>query len=166
MHLDRQPTLAGATLRVRPLVESDREALFSVASDPLIWEQHPSRRYERAEFDSFFDDSLRSGGAVLIEDLEGHAIGSSRFQLLDEPASVAIGWTFLARTHWGGATNGEVKDLMLDHAFTAVDRVRFHIAPDNVRSQRAVEKLGASRMAETLPNGNAVYELMRADWHH
>ena len=55
---------------------------------------------------------------------------------------VEIGWTFLARSHWGGATNREVKRLMLDHAFGFVDTVVFWVGEKNFRSQGAMKKIG------------------------
>ena len=55
------------------------------------------------------------------------------------------GWTFLARSHWGGEYNREMKRLMLDHAFRFVGRVVFLIDSANHRSQRATEKIGAVR---------------------
>jgi hypothetical protein len=56
---------------------------------------------------------------------------------------IEIGWTFLARRYWGGRYNGEMKRLMLEHAFQTVDEVVFIIGPENHRSRRAVEKIGA-----------------------
>jgi RimJ/RimL family protein N-acetyltransferase len=126
----------------------DWPALFEVASDRLIWEQHPeSTRYQEEVFRRFFDEGLASGGAlVAIDRADGHIIGSSRYHGYDPAASVVeIGWTFLARAYWGGRYNGEMKRLMLEHAFAAVDRVIFVIGAGNIRSQRAVEKLGAVR---------------------
>ena len=71
-------------------------------------------------------------------------IGSTRFHGYDpEKREVEIGWTFLVRSCWGGPHNGEMKRLLLDHAFRFVDRVVFLIGPDNRRSRRAVEKIGA-----------------------
>jgi len=56
----------------------------------------------------------------------GRIIGSSRFHGYNEADSeVEIGWTFLARTHWGGRYNGEMKRLMLQHGFQFVDNVVF-----------------------------------------
>jgi len=121
-----------------------------VASDPLIWEQHPVRdRHHVEPFREFFDAALRSGGALAVETTRGKLIGSSRFYDFDQlTGEVEIGWTFLARSHWGGQTNREVKSLMLDHAFQYVERVVFRVAPENHRSQHAVEKLGAMRIGE------------------
>ena len=148
MVFDAKPTLVGNLLQLRPLQASDYRALFEVASDPLIWEQHPvTDRYKESVFRSFFEDSLRSGGALIAMDTETHSvIGSSRYHGYNETASeVEIGWTFLARSYWGGLYNGEMKQLMLQHAFRFVDSVVFLVGPDNKRSQRAVEKIGGVR---------------------
>jgi N-acetyltransferase len=143
---DRQPTLAGQLLELRPLRPGDWAALFAIASDPLIWEQHPeSDRYKEDVFRQFFADALNSGGAlVAIDRSTGQIIGSSRFHGFDAVESVIeIGWTFLGRPYWGGRYNGEMKRLMLEHAFKTVNQVLFIIGPENRRSRRAVEKIGA-----------------------
>lgn len=133
-------------MSLRPLRRSDLDPLHAAASDPLIWAQHPdSLRWRRDVFEGLFEKLLASGGALVILDrTSDRIIGSSSFYDL-EPTdrSVAIGYTFLAREYWGGSYNAEVKQLMLDHAFTAVDRVWFHVGPQNRRSQRAMEKIGA-----------------------
>lgn len=148
MVFDAQPTLTGTLLQMRPLQEDDYGDLFAVASDPLIWEQHPkSDRYQAEVFQKFFQDAMESGGALLaIDNASGAVIGSSRYHGYNESASeVEIGWTFLSRSHWGGLYNGEMKRLMLQHAFQFVDAVIFLIGPENIRSQRAVEKIGGVR---------------------
>jgi RimJ/RimL family protein N-acetyltransferase len=87
---------------------------------------------------------MESGGAfVAIDRATGRVVGSSRFHGYDaERAQVEIGWTFLARSHWGGRYNAEMKQLMLAHAFRFVDQVVFLIGPHNHRSRRAIEKIG------------------------
>ena len=148
MYLDRQPHLPGELIELRPLRADDCAALFAVASDPLIWDQHPERnRYQEAVFREFFREALESGGAlVAIDRASGSIIGSSRFHGYDaDKREVEIGWSFLAREYWGGRYNGEMKRLMLEHAFRWVDCVLFLIGPENRRSQRAVEKIGAQR---------------------
>lgn len=140
---DPQPTLAGQLLELRPLHPDDWGALFAVASDPLIWEQHPeSDRYNEDVFRQFFADALNSGGAlVAIDRATGQIIGSSRYHGFDATESlVEIGWTFLGRRYWGGRYNGEMKRLMLEHAFKTVDQVLFIIGPENRRSRRAVRR--------------------------
>jgi RimJ/RimL family protein N-acetyltransferase len=153
VEFDLQPTLKGNLVEVRPLAREDFGALFQAASDPLIWEQHPeSDRYQRAIFERFFDGAIESRGAFAVIDRKsGRIIGSSRYHNLD-PAEreVEIGFTFLERAFWGGAYNGELKSLMLDHAFRFVDRVVFVVGPSNLRSQKALEKIGA-RFLKTVP---------------
>ena len=126
----------------------DFDALYAVASDPLIWELHPSRdRYKLDVFREFFRGAIESGGAFLVIDSkDGRVIGSSRFAGFDPIASeIEIGWTFLARSHWGGIYNREMKQLMLAHAFRFVRNVVFRVGQTNWRSQRALEKIGAMR---------------------
>lgn len=143
--LDRQPTLTGERIVLRPLSEEDRDALYAAASDPLIWAGHPAHdRHEQAVFEAFFDEAIAGGGAlVALDRASGAVIGSSRYDFgRAEPGEVEIGWTFLARAHWGGASNREMKRLMLTHAFGAVDRVIFLVGETNGRSRRAMEKIG------------------------
>ena len=148
MTFDAQPTLLGDLLQLRPLQSHDYSALFEVASDPLIWEQHPAKnRCQESVFRTLFEESLGSGGALIAIDTKTESvIGSSRYHGYNQTASeVEIGWTFLARSHWGGSYNGEMKRLMLQHAFRFVDSVLFLVGPDNHRSQRAIEKIGGVR---------------------
>jgi RimJ/RimL family protein N-acetyltransferase len=153
MPFDLQPVLKGELIELRPLQPEDYPALFAVASDPLIWEQHPVRdRYKEEVFQGFFREGLESGGALIAIEPAGGAdagrvIGSSRFHGYDEEKSeIEIGWTFLARSHWGGVYNREMKQLMLRHAFQFVNSVIFLIGPRNLRSQRAIEKIGGVRV--------------------
>jgi N-acetyltransferase len=149
MAFDFQPVLHGELIILRLLRADDFSELSAVAADPLIWEQHPVKdRHEPAPFRAFFDESLESGGALVACDRRtGLLIGSSRFHAHDETRrEVEIGWTFLARAYWGGFYNGEMKRLMLRHAFSFVDRVVLPVGPANYRSQRAVEKIGGVRV--------------------
>jgi RimJ/RimL family protein N-acetyltransferase len=153
MPFDRQPLLRGVLLELRPLRPDDYEALYAVAADPLIWAQHPvPDRYREEAFRAYFDEQLASGGAmVAVETHTGAVIGMSRFHGYDEERSeIEIGWTFLARSHWGGVWNREMKQLMLRHAFRFVQSVVFVVHPQNLRSQRAVEKIGGVRVGSRL----------------
>ena len=145
-HFDLQPSLVGETIFLRPLKTADFESLYVAASDPLIWEQHPEPlRYQRKVFEGFFAGAIASGGALIVTDKNsGKIIGSSRFYDWNPgKREVAIGYTFLARSHWGGKTNREMKQLMLNHAFRWAKVVWFHIGKNNWRSRKAMEKIGA-----------------------
>lgn len=169
MAFELQPVLTGQILELRPLREEDFPALFSVASDPLIWEQHPEpERCTEPVFRAFFRGAMESGGAFLVLDRrDGRVIGSSRFAGYKETTSeIEIGWTFLARSHWGGTYNREMKRLMLDHAFKFVRRVVFRVGPNNRQSQRALEKIGAVYVGlEPNPRGGhtALFEITREE---
>lgn len=161
-HIDLQPVLTGNSIELRPLTKNDYESLYQVANDPLIWEQHPSPfRYKRDVFDAeIFSTGLVSNATLIaIDKRTSQMIGSSRYYDVDSKhRELAIGFTFLARSHWGGAANQEMKSLMLTHAFTWAKRVWFHVASNNVRSCRALEKIGA-KLSHTAPrtvNGQAV----------
>ena len=145
MEPDRQPHLTGELVTLRPMREADREALFAVASDPLIWEVHPAHdRWKRDVFDAFFDAGLASGGALVIEDrATGAVIGSSRYDGHDPQADeIEIGWTYIARAYWGGTYNREIKRLMLDHIHRFVRTATFMVGEDNIRSRKAMVKIG------------------------
>ena len=141
--LDLQPTLTGRHITLRPLAAPDFDELFAAASDPLIWAQHPDPgRGPREGFLPFFDDALKSKGCLVAIDAT-RVVGWSRYTQYAPGERVTIGYTFLVRSHWGGTTNAEMKRLMLRHAFNDVQEVLFSVAERNVRSRRAVEKLGA-----------------------
>ncbi|WP_417321130.1 GNAT family N-acetyltransferase [Erythrobacter aureus] len=147
--MDRQPTLETERLVIRPLGEGDREALYAVASDPGVWEQHPIHdRWRREIFDRFFDDGLASGGALAVVDKrDGSIIGSTRYDKYDpdEGGVVEIGWTFLAPRYWGKGINPEMKRAMLAYAFQSVSLVEFRVGDTNYRSRNALEAIGAVR---------------------
>jgi len=165
MPFDHRPSLRSELVMLRPLAASDLPALFAVAAAPLIWKQHPAPdRHRQEQFEAFFAEALASGGTlVVIETATGRVIGSSRYHGYDPAGSVVeIGWTFLARSHWGGRYNRELKRLMLEHAFRFVDRVVFLVGHDNLRSQRAVEKIGARRVGsrpDASGNQSYLYEI-------
>jgi RimJ/RimL family protein N-acetyltransferase len=171
---DFQPTLRGTLLELRPLRAEDFANLYRAASDPLIWEQHPdSQRWQHDVFTrNFFTGALRSGSAFIISDRgSGAVVGSSRYYEWNEAQrEVAIGYTFLARSHWGGPCNRELKRLMLDHALRWAERVWFHVGEHNLRSRKAMEKLGAtlSGVRDYSVNGKpspyAYYCIEREDW--
>src|SRR5438128_2752155 len=156
MPFDLQPILKGDLLELRPLRAEDFPDLYAVAADPLIWEQHPIKdRYKLEVFQVFFREALESGGALVALDSQGgQVIGSSRFHGYDQDKSeIEIGWTFLARSHWGGVYNREMKQLMLRHAFQYVNSVIFLVGPQNLRSQRAMEKIGGFRAGSRRDGG-------------
>jgi RimJ/RimL family protein N-acetyltransferase len=168
--MELQPVLHGPRLYLRPLKAEDFDALYAAASDPLIWEQHPaSNRHERKIFEQFFNRGLKSRGALAVIDKSTQEIiGTSRYYDVSGKDSVCIGFTFLTRDYWGGSYNRELKFLMLDHAFAYVRRALFHVGENNLRSRKALEKIGArlvGRLELQKPDGSpdptVVFEIRR-----
>ncbi len=168
--IDLQPVLTGDLVQLRPIRAEDWAEMYAAGSDPLIWAGHPiTDRWQEPLFRQFFDDALASGAAFAIVDrASGRIVGTSRYHGHD-PATreVEIGWTFLTRDCWGGGHNGEAKRLLIDHAFGFVDSIIFVVGETNLRSRRAVEKLGGRLRAtfDRLIHGrmiaNVVYELRK-----
>ena len=168
MGFDLQPTLTGELVILRPLRREDYAALHAAAGDPLIWQQHPEpTRFLPAAFRRYFDSGIASGGAfAVLERASGKIIGSTRYHDYrpGPPSEIEIGYTFLQRAYWGGRYNGEMKRLLVEHALHSVDRVVFTVGANNLRSRRALEKIGAKLAGEIdrpTPDGspNLLYVL-------
>ena len=173
-NMNLQTTLENDLIILRPLSENDFEALYEVAKDPLIWEQHPcSNRYKKEVYSKFFIDSLESKGAfVIIEKSNSKIIGSTRFKKVENSENaIEIGWSFLSRDKWGGKYNKAMKEVMIDYAFKFVKHIIFHIAKDNIRSQKAVQKIGGDKITEPhlkhlikKSETNWTYRIGKEDW--
>jgi len=175
MEINIQPTLKNEGVILYPLEENDFEALYDVASDPKIWEQHPNKdRWKKEVFQTFFDGALQSKGAFKIaENITGNPIGSTRYYDYNETDnSIFIGYTFYGTSCWGNGINKSVKAIMLDYIFQFVSKVNFHIGSNNTRSQIAIGRIGAQKIAEEEvayfgeeTKLNFVYEIPKENWN-
>lgn len=174
MNFNIQPILENEKVILHPLQEQDFELLYNAASDPKIWEQHPNKdRWKKEIFRIFFDGAMQSKGAFKIADkASGTVIGSTRFYDFNEQEnSIFIGYTFYATSYWGKGINPTVKAMMLDYIFQFVSKVYFHIGADNIRSQIAIGRIGAVKVAEQevayfgeASKLNFVYEITKEKW--
>lgn len=175
MHFSLQPThLQNEFVQLVPLESADFDRLFKVAADPLIWEQHPNKnRYQRKDFKNYFEGAVLSGGAFIVLDaITQEAIGSSRFCNYNQGKStIEIGYTFLARDHWGTRYNKALKTLMLNHAFDFVNHVQFFIGENNIRSQKSIVRIGAVKVGEAEVEyygepmkKNFIYQIDKVNW--
>lgn len=149
--MNLQPILKGKLIKTRPLKSEDFEDLYRAASDPLIWQQHPDPlRYKRDVFKEYFDSGLASHGCLVIQSRQtDEVIGSSRFyDWSADNRMITIGFTFLLRKLWGGSYNRELKHLMLTHAFDFAETVIFDVGSENIRSRKALEKIGAKLISQ------------------
>ncbi len=174
MSFNIQPTLENENTILYPLQEQDFEDLYAVAADPKIWEQHPNKvRWKREVFKVFFDGAMQSKGAFkIVNKTNGNIIGSTRFyDYNEEENSILIGYTFYGTQYWGKGINHSVKTLMLDYVFQFVSKVYFHIGADNIRSQIAINRVGATKIEEQevtyfgeQPKLNYVYRLTKEEF--
>jgi len=171
-----QPHLQNELVELIPLQQSDFESLYSVASDPKVWEQHPNRnRWKKEVFSVFFEGALKSNGAFKIIDRStGKVAGSTRLYDYNETGnSIAIGYTFFGVEYWGSGLNHAAKRLLLDHSFQLVSRVYFYIGAVNIRSQISITRLGAQKTGEQeiayfgeASNLNYIYTINKDDWEN
>jgi RimJ/RimL family protein N-acetyltransferase len=169
-----QPLLKNDLVIATPLQQDDFDILYAAASDPLIWEQHPNKnRWQRPEFENYFNGAILSGGAFLVKDAQtGEVIGSSRYSdYFPETNTVSIGYTFFIRKCWGKGHNYALKNLMLNHIFQYVDTVSFYIGAVNKRSQISIERFGAKKIGEKemayfgeAPKLDYVYAIEKENW--
>jgi RimJ/RimL family protein N-acetyltransferase len=174
MNFDIQPKLENDKVILHPLQEQDFEDLYAVAVDPKIWEQHPNKdRWKKEVFKTFFDGAIQSKGAFkIIEKTTGNIIGSTRFYDYNEQEdSILIGYTFYATHYWGKGINHSVKTIMLNYIFQFVSTVYFHIGANNVRSQIAIARIGATKSGQEeiayfgeQPKSNFIYKLTKEEW--
>ena len=174
MDFEWQPSLENNLIKIKPLHANDFETLYRIASDPLIWEQHPNKdRYKKEKFETFFKGAIESQGAFLVFDNKtGNPIGSSRYYEFDkEEKTISIGYTFISRDYWGKDYNKALKLLMINHAFRFADKIIFHIGASNIRSQKAIEKLGANKTGEVEMEYygepkrlNFIYAINKKEW--
>ena len=147
-----EPTvLEGRFVRLEPLEPKHYSGLYT-SLEPLELCFVAAPTYWAADSLEAFQakvtwESNRIPFAVLSRET-GEVIGSSSFLDPSEAhRGVEIGATWIHSSQFGQASNPEMKLLMLEHAFETLGaiRVQFKTHHQNLRSQRAIEKLGATR---------------------
>jgi N-acetyltransferase len=144
-------TLEGKRIRLEPLHERHAPDLHALCNDPRIWEFtfQPNPLTSLVRTQRWVADAGEAPDTVafaIIDKPSGAAIGSTRYlEISPEHRKLEIGWTFLARSHWGTGVNPECKRLLLHYAFEIFGavRVQFKAEALNQRSRRAIERIGA-----------------------
>lgn len=145
------PTLEGYGVRLEPIAEQHLAALQSIATDPTIWRYMSLRIRTEDDVQGWVEDSIcanvMDSCQIWVTCLaSGHVVGSSRlFDLQPAHRTGEIGFTWLAEPYRGRGVNPQVKLLQLTHAFETLGlrRVALKTHHENLRSQRAMLKLGA-----------------------
>lgn len=166
--VDFKTNLESAAYSLVQTDESHFDALYTIANDPLLWAQHPnSDRWQRDVFVDFFQTALKNdlGCFTIIDKASGQTIGSTRFYSHEpQDSAVRLGYTFLARNFWGTRANSQIKSVLLNYAFSIVQKVYFDIGEKNYRSLKATQKLGAVFHA-ALEDDKVVYVLHKRDFN-
>ena len=147
--------LSGQTVRVEPLEQRLAADLLAAAADPEIWlyipAPQPSCLGDVAALVAAALHDAANGEQVpfaIIDQHSGRAVGSTRYlEIRPADRALEIGWTWYAREAQRTAANTECKYLLLRHAFEDLGALRMQFKTDarNLRSQRAIERLGAVR---------------------
>lgn len=147
-------TLEGRWVRLEPLQRQHVDALAAISGDEEIWRYISMPLATHSDVATFVERTLATAERgdeipfVIIEKVTGTIVGSTRFMdIRREHRAVEIGSTWLGRAWWRTAINSESKYLLLRHLFDDVGCLRVSLKTDarNLRSQRAIERLGAVR---------------------
>jgi len=143
--------LHGESVELLPLQREYFEELYAVAADPKLWEFIPMNSSVRETFDIVYNAALveRERGSqypfVVYHKPTKKLIGSTRFlDILPKDKKLEIGYTWITREYWGTGINFECKLLLLTHCFDilGVRRVQIKTDENNLRSRKAIEKIG------------------------
>jgi RimJ/RimL family protein N-acetyltransferase len=175
-------TLEGRHVRLEPLAELHRDALFAASRHPEIWRWMRDYPSSRAAFDGWYDEALRASAAgeelafASVDRATGVPVGSTRYLALrPDDLGLEIGWTWLTPSAWRSGINVEAKLLMLTHAFDTLGCIRVELKThaENQRSRNAMEAMGAwfegiHRNHRIVPGvgirDTAWFSVIDADW--
>ncbi len=139
-------TLTEGNLTVRALTEADVPGLCELAADcPEELALMGTSPSDEAYYHSALEAPDQLPFAVMVD---GALAGSTRYgDIRAAHAGLEIGWTWLHPRYMGSGINRRMKLLLLTHAFETLGMQRVQLKTDNlnIRSQRAIEKLGAVR---------------------
>jgi RimJ/RimL family protein N-acetyltransferase len=182
MQISTNGILEGKSIHLVPMVYSHKTELSSVLMSPEIWEFTWRTITTSEEIDHVLTNALenKSKGSqipfAIVERAYGRTIGTTRIGDIDLiNRNVEIGWTWLSPDFWRTSVNTECKYLLLQYCFEElkVIRVQFSVSGQNLRSQRAVERIGAKkegvfRNHRIKPDGsihdNVFYSIIDTEW--
>jgi RimJ/RimL family protein N-acetyltransferase len=143
--------LEGRHVRVEPLSQEHANGLFNRGQVEKDWEYMPRPAFvDLADCRHWIDEARNTAGQVpfaIVETRQGRAVGSSRYMTIRAPhRGLEIGYSWLGRDYQGGVINTEAKLLLLQHALETLDALRVEFKTDarNIRSQKALQAIGAT----------------------
>ena len=165
-YMDIKNKLENKNFILKLLNKNDFNVLYNIGKIKKIWEQHPENdRWKKEKFNIFFNKGIENkfGFYGIYNKSNSTLIGSTRYYSYSKKKkSIKIGFTFLTPGYWGSDTNLQIKTLMLGYAFNYVDNIYFDIGKNNIRSRKAIEKIGATLHLDA-DIGNILYILRFED---
>jgi RimJ/RimL family protein N-acetyltransferase len=144
--------LSGDKLRLEPLSQDHAQGLYNRGRAAADWAYMPRSCFiDLADTRQWIDEALQAPAQLsfaIVESGKNKAVGSTRYlNIRPEDRSLEIGWTWLGQEWQRTGVNTQVKLLLLSHAFERLGCVRVEFKTDarNARSQRALERMGATR---------------------
>jgi len=144
--------LTGDGVRIEPLAQEHAQGLYNRGRAAPDWTYMPRSCFiDLADTRQWIDEALEAPAQLafaIVELGKGKIVGSTRYlNIRPEHRSLEIGWTWLGQEWQRTGVNTEVKLLLLSHAFERLGCVRVEFKTDerNARSQRALERMGATR---------------------
>ena len=165
-YMDIKNKLENKNFILKLLNKNDFNVLYNIGKIKKIWEQHPENdRWKKEKFNIFFNKGIENkfGFYGIYNKSNSTLIGSTRYYSYSKKNnSIKIGFTFLTPEYWGTDTNLQIKTLMLGYAFNYVENIYFDIGKNNIRSRKAIEKIGATLHLDA-DIGNVLYILRFED---
>ena len=164
--MDIKNNLENKNFILKLLNKNDFNVLYDIGKNKKIWVQHPENdRWKKEKFNIFFNKGIENkfGFYGIYDKSKNNIIGSTRYYSYSKKKkSIKIGFTFLNPGYWGTDTNLQIKTLMLGYAFNYVENIYFDIGKNNIRSRKAIEKIGATLHLDA-DIGNVLYILRFED---
>ncbi|MGE7093865.1 GNAT family N-acetyltransferase [Lysinibacillus sp. NPDC048646] len=139
---------------LKPITKEAVLELLAAGSYPEIWTYLPTTIEQESDVHNFVDKALtakmqkKEFPFAIVDKISGKIIGSTRFMDIDEKhRRLEIGNTWITPAFWRTAANTNCKYLLLQYCFEVLDLQRVQIKTDqeNLRSQKAIERIGAKK---------------------
>ena len=177
------PVLENDRVKLSLLDLSNYSNLTDIAKEDQLIYYSPSdistqeklREYAKVAVKGYYEKTIIP--FLVFDKLNGEFAGSTRFGLIDYNNKVLhIGWTWIGKRFQGTGLNKNMKFLMLQYAFEVLefDKVEFKIDERNIKSRKAVEKLGVTLegilrkdtlMRDCFKRSTCCYGILNEEWN-
>lgn len=176
------PTLENSIVRLSPLGMSNYKILLPIAAQDNLVQFSPSKIDTPDDLKEYVQEAIndlyqkKAIPFIIFDKRKNAYAGCTRFGLINWKNKVLhIGWTWIGREFQGTGLNIQMKYLMLQYAFEVLnfDKVEFRVDERNIRSRKAIEKLGAKLegvlrkdvlMLDGFKRSTCCYGILKEEW--